>query len=117
MTHIELGIYGEKLARKHLLQNAYQIISCNYRFKKLELDIIAQRDNKLIVVEVKTRFTDEYGEPWQSVTKNKQRQIIKASNQYILENDIHLETQFDVISIVKNDTFERLDHISDAFSP
>jgi putative endonuclease len=72
---------------------------------------------KIIVVEVKTRFTDEYGEPWQSVTKQKQRQIIKAANYYIFENNIQLDTQFDVISIIKNETFERLEHIQDAFSP
>jgi putative endonuclease len=117
MTHIELGIYGEKLAEKHLLDANYKILNKNYRFKKLELDLVALKDNKLIVVEVKTRFTDEYGEPWQSVTRKKQKQIIKATNQYILENDIQNETQFDIISIIKNEQFEKIEHIQDAFCP
>ena len=117
MNHLELGKYGETLAKKHLESLGYEILTCNYRFLKLELDIVAQKDGKLIVVEVKTRFTDEYGEPWQSVTKHKQRQIIKAANHYIFQHDIQTDTQFDVISIIKNDTFERLEHIKDAFTP
>jgi putative endonuclease len=117
MNHLELGKYGEALAQKHLEGLGYEILTSNYRFLKLELDIVAQKDGKIIVVEVKTRFTDEYGEPWQSVTKQKQRQIIKAANYYIFENNIQLDTQFDVISIIKNETFERLEHIQDAFIP
>ena len=117
MKHIELGNYGEQQAKKHLIKLSYEIVATNYRFKKLELDIIAIFKNKLIVVEVKTRFTNEFGEPWQSVTKKKQKLIIKAANQYIIENDIHLETQFDIVSIIKNEKYEKIEHIIDAFSP
>ena len=117
MNHIELGKIGENIAKRILQEKEYKIRCCNYRFKKLELDIIAEKNNKLIVVEVKTRNSSYLGEPWQSVTKNKQKQIIKAANQYILENDIWEETQFDIISIIKNDSEEKIEHIENAFTP
>jgi putative endonuclease len=46
MNHIELGKYGEALAQKHLAASGYEILMCNYRFLKLELDIVAQKDGK-----------------------------------------------------------------------
>ncbi len=85
MNHIELGKLGEEIAVNLLLNKGYEIIERNYRFGKLELDIIAKHEDFLIIIEVKTRFTNEVGEPWEAVTKKKQAQIIKASNQFILE--------------------------------
>ena len=56
--HNELGKKGEKLAIDFLLKNGYKILETNYRFLKAEVDIIAQKDEVLAVVEVKTRSTD-----------------------------------------------------------
>lgn len=116
MTQQELGIYGETLAQDFLKKKDYQILKCNYRFLKAELDIICEKNNKLIVVEVKTRQTAEIGEPWRAVTRSKQRQIIKAANFYIQNHDIDLETQFDIISIVHNSFRTDIEHIEDAFT-
>jgi putative endonuclease len=117
MTQQELGLYGEKLAEEFLLAKKYVVNSKNYRFSKGELDLICEFEGKLIVVEVKTRQTAEIGEPWRAVTKSKQRQIIKLANRYILEFDVHLETRFDIISIVYNSFRTDIEHIEDAFSP
>lgn len=117
MTQQELGIIGEKIAQKFLINKEYKILHCNYRYKHLELDIVCEKENKLIVVEVKTRQTAEIGEPWRAVTRSKQKLIIKASNFYIQEFNIHQETQFDIISIVHNTYRTDLEHIQDAFTP
>lgn len=117
MNQQELGIYGETLAKNYLIEKGYEVIQCNYRFRKLELDLVCSIDNLLVIVEVKTRFTDEFGEPWKAVTKAKQKQLIKAANFYIEEFDVHQHTRFDVISIVHNDKYSRLEHIIDAFTP
>lgn len=116
MTQQELGIFGEQLAHRYLQKKAYQIIANNYHFGKLEADLICLADGKLVVVEVKTRQTAEIGEPWRAVTRSKQRQIIKVANQYIIEHDIHLETRFDIVSIVHNSFRTDIEHIEDAFT-
>lgn len=117
MTQQELGVFGEQLAHKFLKEKNYRILTTNFRCGKLEADIVCLADDKLIVVEVKTRHTAEIGEPWRAVTRSKQRQIIKVANHYIVENDIHLETRFDIVSIVHNGYRTDIEHIEDAFSP
>lgn len=117
MTNQELGVLGEQMAFNFLLERNYQVVARNYRFGHLEADIICHFGGKLIVVEVKTRQTAEIGEPWRAVTRAKQRQIIKVANEYILVNDIQLETQFDIISIVHNNFRTDIEHIIDAFTP
>ena len=117
MNHIELGKYGEDFAVEILKEKGHQILTRNYLFIKNEIDIISQIDQTIVFTEVKTRFTDEYGEPWQSVTKKKQKQLIKVANAYIIEKNIQIDARFDVFSIIKNDTWMRWEYIEDAFVP
>ena len=117
MNHVELGIFGETLAEHFLSKKGYQILDRNYRFKKLEVDIIAMDGDKIVIVEVKTRQTAEIGEPWRAVTRSKQRQIIQVANQYICTNEIDRETRFDIVSIVHNSYRTQIEHIEDAFYP
>lgn len=115
--HNELGRQGEEIAANFLVKKGYQIVARNYTFKKLELDIIAKKDGKLIVVEVKTRNSDYLAGPEITVTKTKQKSIIKAANFYIQENDLDLETQFDIVSIILNAKEQTIEHLEDAFYP
>ena len=64
-----------------------------------------------------TRENSFLGDPWQSVTVAKQRRIIKATNRYIIENQIDLECRFDIISIVHNQKHTNLEHLEEAFYP
>jgi len=116
MTDQELGIFGEQMAQKHLVKNGYTIRTVNFRYLKFEVDIIAQKEEKIVVVEVKTRQTAEIGEPWMAVTRKKQWQIISCANQYIQSRDLPNEVRFDIISIVHNQFRTKLEHIEDAFS-
>lgn len=116
--HNELGIIGEKAAREFLKGKSYKILDCNWRFLKDELDIIAEFDNHLVVVEVKTRSSWQYGEPHEAVTPKKQKFIVRATEAYINEKEIELEVRFDVISIVMTgNAVTDLTHIEDAFYP
>jgi putative endonuclease len=116
MNQQELGIYGENLACRHLIKKGYMILNRNYHYRKNEVDIIATFENQLIIVEVKTRQTAEIGEPWKSVTRSKQKSIIQVANDYIIKENIHIETRFDIISIIHNGFRTELEHIEDAFS-
>lgn len=117
MTNQELGIFGEDYATKFLLEKGHKILQRNFRMQHLEVDIITEIDNKIHIVEVKTRQTAEIGEPWRAVTRSKQRQIIKVADFYLKENDEERETQFDIISIVHNSHRTDLEYIPDAFTP
>ena len=115
MTKDELGKWGEDFASNFLLQNGYSLVKRNVRFKKYEVDIIAEKDDELIVVEVKARNTAEIGEPWRAVTKSKQRQIITVADYYVQKNQIDKNVRFDIISIVHNSYRTNLEHIAGAF--
>jgi len=116
MTEQELGVYGEDLAVNLLEQKGYRIRTRNFRFNKNEIDIVAEHDNKIIVVEVKTRQTAEIGEPWRAVNRKKQRAIISCADHYVKEEELDVDVRFDIVSIVHNSYRTTIDHIEDAFS-
>ena len=61
--HNELGKKGEQLAVDFLQKKGYTILDRNWRFKKAEVDIIAQKEQILAIVEVKTRSSNYFGNP------------------------------------------------------
>lgn len=117
MTPKELGELGEQKALLFLREKGLDVVETNYRFNRNEVDIIYNLPGKVVFVEVKTRQTTELGPPWKSVTRHKQRQIIKCAHQYIVSRDLDVEAQFDIISIVHNTHGTFIEHIDDAFYP
>lgn len=61
--HYNRGISGERLAVEYLISKGYRILAQNFRYLKAEVDIIAQKDNYLVAVEVKTRSSIAFGAP------------------------------------------------------
>lgn len=117
MNHNELGVFGEKIAQEYLLNKGYQHLYFNYRFGKNEIDIISVFRNKIVVTEVKTKSSYEVLEPWKSVTRQKQKQIIKVADAYIQTLDMEYDVQFDIVSIiVYHDLTSAIEHFEDAFS-
>lgn len=116
-THNELGQQGEELATRHLIKAGYTVLEKNWRFGKEEIDIIARIADELVIVEVKTRNSDFFGEPHQFVTKGKQSHMIRAAHAYVEKKDLDLEVRFDVIGIIINKQGTKIDHIEDAFQP
>lgn len=116
MTQQELGVFGEQMAQKYLVRQGYAIRTVNYRFIKYEIDIVAEHDDTIVMVEVKTRQTSEIGEPWMAVTRRKQRQIIACADQYMQARNMDKDVRFDIISIVHNSYRTDLEHIVDAFT-
>ncbi len=113
--HNETGKTGEELAVKHLEENGYEILETNWRFKNLEADIIAQKKKILVVVEVKTRRTNYFGEPEEFVDKKKQQNLIRAANAYIELKEIDLEIRFDIVSVLMKGEQILIRQIEDAF--
>ena len=115
--HNDLGKQGEEIAQKYLADKGYKILHCNWRFGSDEIDIIALKDNMLIIAEVKTRQTNFFGEPEEAVTKTKQKFLIRATEAYIQQKNIDLETRFDIVSVVIANGQVMINHIEDAFYP
>ena len=115
--HNELGKLGEDLAVQYLTDKGYEILERNWHNIHKEIDIIAKDGEELVIVEVKARQTDEYGEPDIAVTKKKQRMLIAAANAYILNKGLDMETRFDIVSIIFKDGEPVIEHIEDAFLP
>src|SRR4051812_38191715 len=115
--HNELGKKGEALAAEHLRKNGYSVMEQNYCWQKAEVDIIANKGNQMIFVEVKTRESAYLNDPSLMVPLKKQKQIIKAADAYMKEAAEELDARFDIISIITNNKYTKIEHIEDAFYP
>ena len=113
--HNELGKLGEELAVDFLQKNGYDILETNWVFQKAEIDIIAQKENILAVVEVKTRSSIDFGLPQDFVKPSKIQLLVKAVNEYVISNDLDVEIRFDIIAIHKEGKNYKIEHIDDAF--
>ncbi|MEO8147747.1 MAG: YraN family protein [Bacteroidia bacterium] len=116
-THNELGLKGEQLALEYLTSKGFKILEKNYRYLKAEVDLIAKKDDLIILIEVKTRSTDYFGRPEEAISKSKQRLLIDAADHYIQSNNLKNEVRFDAISIIINKKGISINHIEDAFYP
>jgi putative endonuclease len=113
----ELGKLGEKMAAEFLQKKGYHILKQNYSFGKAEVDIVAEKNNQMVFVEVKTRQSAYLSDPEYTVSMKKQKQIIKASDAYLKQFNIELESRFDIITIIVNGNYTKLEHMEDAFYP
>jgi len=107
-----LGKEGEKKAKEYLQLQQFEIIDCNYRYKRNEIDIIAKKKGVLIFIEVKTRSNDDYGLPEEAVNEQKLEGMQKVAEHYIHSINWHGPIRFDIISIITSPDFE-LTHFED----
>lgn len=84
----QTGNYGETLACEYLKKRGYKILERNFRIRGGEIDIIAKDKEDLVFVEVKARYTHEFGLPAEAVTSWKIRFLIRASQFYLLKNKL-----------------------------
>jgi putative endonuclease len=113
----QFGCRGEELALAFYKENSYTILEKNWQLNHLEVDIIVKNDEYIVFCEVKTRSGDAFGSPQDSVNRQKQNNIIRAANYYVLKHRILLEVRFDIISILFKGDQYTLEHIPFAFTP
>ncbi len=116
-SHNQLGNKGEQIARNYLTKKGYIIKEQNWRYKHKEIDIIALKDEQLIIVEIKTRSSDDWQHPSESITNAKIKFLVDATEAYIMEHDLDMETRFDVVSVIKNKNEWQIEHEEEAFYP
>ena len=114
--HNETGRKGEDMAYIFLIDNDYFILETNWRAGRAEIDIIAFKNGILVIVEVKTRSTNTFGQPYEFIPEKKWRMLSDAASVYALQADHDGEIRFDVISVVLHgQQSASLQHFKDAF--
>ncbi len=95
-----MGEFGETMARKYLEHKGYLICHENYRCPRGEIDIVAKDGEDLVFIEVKTRSSLQFGEPFESVNRMKQKRMIKLAHFYLNQKKImNANVRFDVVSV------------------
>ncbi len=116
--HNKLGIRGENIAAEYLLAESYTILEKNWRLGRLEIDIIASKGDRLVVVEVKTRtgvFVENLDE---AVDRRKQELLVRAANAYVAGTGLDADVRFDIVTVIVGGTGKAaVNHIENAFYP
>ena len=113
--HNELGKLGEEMAVEYLQKDGYIILETNWTFQKAEIDILAQKENTLAVIEVKIRSSLEFGLPQDFVKPKKIQLLVKAVDAFVSKRDLDIEVRFDIIAIHKEGKSFVIEHLIDAF--
>ncbi len=112
---MRLGEKGEGLAVEFLKKKNYKIIKQNYKTPIGEIDIVAKDGETLVFIEVKTRESLEYGQPFEAVNSFKKRKIAKAAMLYLKRLKEIPPCRFDVVSVYYEHGRSEFELIRDAF--
>lgn len=100
-----------------LEKKGYSILERNWRSGHKDLDLIATVNGELVVVEVKTRSSYEFGNPEEAVNDRKIRRIVGAADAYVRKKCIDMHVRFDIITVVFSEEGSTVEHLEDAFFP
>ena len=116
-TKKTVGSQGEHVALHFLLSLGYSLLEKNYRYLRGEIDLIVQKENTLVVVEVKARKEGTMLLPQMAVTRTKQKHLIRTANAYLQFNQLDVDTRFDIITIIGSGENIQIEHLENAFYP
>ncbi len=117
MIRNKSGVWGEIYAARYLRDRGCRILTSNYVCRFGELDIVAQRKNTLLFIEVKTRNIGTETRPMEAVDFLKQERIKAAAKSYIKMTEFDSDSRFDVCEVYLNDdmTLGSINYIENAF--
>ncbi len=115
--HNEIGRWGEAVARDYLLGLGYAVRDMNVKVGRYEIDIVAEKDGRMVFVEVKTRGDDGV-DPLDAVDGRRRKRLARAADLYIQSTATVLEPQFDIVTVVGSpEGGHVVEHFADAFYP
>jgi len=113
------GLWGEREAERHLVKKGYSILGRRVRVgSRDELDLVAGDGETIVFVEVKTRKTENYGRPAESVKRGKRHAMSRAAVRYLGRLRHRPKyVRFDVVEVVgtPRDGVRAMRHIENAF--
>lgn len=115
---LKWGKDAENIVCEYLISKGYIVRERNWRpqTSRSEIDLIAQKDDTLIFVEVKAR-SDMDVDPTEAMTAEKIKNLVRGANSYLQLQDFDFFYRFDVASVSGNVDDYKLDYIEDAFLP
>ena len=114
----DIGKEGEDIAAKYLTEKGFEIVERNFYYSNHgEIDIVANHNNQLVFIEVKSRLNLEYGEPEYAITRKKIKQIKKVAELYLFDKEIEeVDCRFDVVAVLLEDKSNpKITHYENAF--
>jgi putative endonuclease len=117
MDRQEVGKRGEKAAQKFLKKRGYRIRETGFRCRHGEIDIIVQKKDCLVFVEVRTKSNLDFGTPEESITQAKKERLIASALTYTTTHqDLPSLWRIDVVAIELDDKGKpkRIEHIENA---
>lgn len=115
--HLRRGRMGERAARRYLRRVGLKVLTVNFRSARGELDLVCRDRDCLVIVEVKTRSSEDWGRPAAAVKKRKQRRLTRATFDYL--DQLHrpsLKLRFDIVEVLLEDGAVReIRHLPNAF--
>lgn len=117
-TNVQKGQHSEHIAFCFLEKAGYDILETNWRFGRLEIDIICRKGRNLVFVEVKSRMDNKLGSPSAAVSSSKKKFLVRAAYKYMEKNKYDGNFRFDIITTTgyNNATLE-IEHYQDCFFP
>ncbi|MCL2098008.1 MAG: YraN family protein [Bacteroidales bacterium] len=116
-TKQEIGQRAEQIAVDYLLAQGFTIRATNWRMGHKEIDIVAEKNDRLHIVEVRSLTTSFFQQPYQSIDRVKERHLIATANAYVRYHRLSMEVQLDVVSIVFDGESHSLDYFPNAIYP
>lgn len=111
MKTTEKGNQAEDVACEFLLKKGFRILERNYRFRRNEVDIIAENEQFLVFFEVKFRTTNAFGFPETFVDENKIERMMQTAEHYIIKNNILRNIRFDILAIEKGNLITHFEDV------
>jgi putative endonuclease len=98
---LTIGLAGEDQARDFLTQQGLIWVESNFRCRLGEIDLIMRHHNYLVFVEVRQRGSSAFGGALASITRQKQKKIIKAATLYLQSKRLmdSVPIRFDVVTL------------------
>lgn len=110
----EFGIFAENIVAEEYLKNGYTILEKRWKMGHTEIDLIAQKDDVVILIEVKAR-KDKEGDPLGAVTTDKRKRMVRAADSYLRRLKGSYDYRFDIATVTGNNKEFSLEIYKDAF--
>lgn len=116
MNRAERGRGGEQLAWDHLRRAGYRLVARNVRSRLGEIDLVVERGDVLVFVEVRTRSGRRFGTALESIDGRKRRQVARLAAQFLAQRRLDdRRARFDVVAVEWQDGAPNIEHVENAF--
>ncbi|EON23302.1 MULTISPECIES: YraN family protein [Nocardioides] len=114
LTHNQaLGAYGERLAALFLTRQGMVLLDHNWRCPQGEIDLVLREGRTLVICEVKTRSSNDYGTPHESIRRSKVERLRRLAACWLSVHDAHPDDiRLDLVAVLRPRTGEpELEHV------